>query len=277
MEISSIKLVEFFTFCCQRNTSVHVSPDSPAFVEKQEWGLVPTEGSAEKGKGRSSCEVRDGELAVWELILVYWWVLLYLDHFLKSWIWMPCRWACPIHPVCPSPRLPVVQYGLLQVMCWLCRHLGCDRWYLYFLYNLACFSVLRSTHISAVAHLDLWHSESSGLHALATYQKLDGPEGCPSIVLLTSLFEKFLSMSDHCRVPDNMFVYFMWWRYGPSLSDFPSLLLSISASSLITHKRFHPSEKYQMFWYQRYQKREETTQILSKHSLFEKVVCCLSR
>ena len=38
------QLVESFTFHCQRNTSVHMSPDSPALLEKQEWGVVPTEG-----------------------------------------------------------------------------------------------------------------------------------------------------------------------------------------------------------------------------------------
>ena len=106
------------------------------------------------------------------------------------------------YPVCPLPWLPVVQYGLLHATCWLCRHLGCDRWYLYFLYNLACFSILWSTHISAVAHLDLWHSESSCLHALATYQKLDGPNGCASIVLRTSLFESFFlcQITAECQI-----------------------------------------------------------------------------
>ena len=58
------QLVESFTFHCQRNTSVHMFPHSPALLEKQEWGVIPTEGSAENSGGRSTCEVRDDELAV---------------------------------------------------------------------------------------------------------------------------------------------------------------------------------------------------------------------
>ena len=42
-------------------------------------------------QGQEYLEIRDHELAVWELMLVSWWVLLYLHHFLKSWTWMPCR------------------------------------------------------------------------------------------------------------------------------------------------------------------------------------------
>ena len=70
-------------------------PRLPSFTRETRVGLVPPEGSAEKREGSSTCEVRGDALAVWELILVCWWVL-FLGHFLKSWIWMPCRWACAI-------------------------------------------------------------------------------------------------------------------------------------------------------------------------------------
>ena len=195
------QLVESFTFHCQRNTSVHMFPHSPALLEKQEWGVIPTEGSAENSGGRSTCEVRDDELAVWELILVYWWFFFVPGPFFKE-LDLDALQVGMCYPVCPLPRLPVVRYGLLHVTCWLCRHLGCNRWYLYFLCILACFSILWSAHISAVAHLDLWHSESSCLHALATYQKLDGPDGCASIFLLTSLFESFFlcQITAECQI-----------------------------------------------------------------------------
>lgn len=69
-----------------------------------------------------------------------------------------------------------------------------------------------------------------------------------------------------------------------SFRVFP-IIVSISASSLITHKRFHPKKKKKKDSIRHKgtkrpvgpKKKKKITQILSKHSLFEKVVCHLSR